>query len=251
MHNYHNKRRLLLPGGYSMSEHPDSTTVRSGRRVCGDPSHLMDVATTRQFIGAPRVVAILEDAADRAVTAGRVLEDTLITGPDDSGKQIIARALARDAAQRIVEIDAAWIRDAKHVARLLRSLEDRDALLVRRIDELRPLSLRMFVSLLGMRSLSREADHGEPVADCTVIATAVGLPRNMHVLRRMFPLQVELPVACAEARAAAAFRAVQALGVAGTPELRAAAVERVLAGGIPPPIPMLPLDIARLLASMG
>jgi hypothetical protein len=109
----------------------------------------------------------------------------------------------------------------------------------------------MFVSLLGMRSLSREADHGEPVADCTVIATAVGLPRNMHVLRRMFPLQVELPLACPEARAAAAFRAVQALGVAGTPELRAAAVERVLAGGIPPPIPMLPLDIARLLASMG
>jgi len=220
-------------------------------RVPGDPAHLMDVATTRQFIGAPRVVAILEDAADRAVAACRVLEDTLITGPDDCGKQIVARALARDADQRIIEVDAAWIRDARHMARVLRSLEDRDALILRRVEELRPTTLRMFVSLLGMRGLPREADNGEPVADCTVITTAVGLPRSMHVLRRMFPLHVELPAPCTEARAAAAFRAIQAMGVTGTPELRIMVAERMVPTGSHLAASINPIDTARILAAMG
>ena len=234
-----------------MSEHRDAMTTRTGTRVLGDPAHFMDVATTRQFMGAPRVVAILEDAADRAVAAGRVLEDTLITGPDDCGKQIIARAVARDADQRTVEVDAAWIRDAKHMARVLRSIDDRDALIVRRVEELRPAALRMFVSLLGMRALPREADSGEPVADCTVIATAVVLPRSMHVLRRMFPLQVELSAPCAVARAAAAFRAIQAMGVTGTPELRTMVAERMAPTGGHLATPINPLDTARILAAMG
>ena len=103
------------------------------------------------------------------------------------------------------------------------------ALILRRVDELRPASLRMLVSMMGMRTLPREADAGAALADCTVIATAVALPRRMHVLRRMFPLVVELPPSCAEARTAAAFRAAQALGVAGSPGLRAALAARVAA----------------------
>ena len=68
-----------------MSEHPESVTARAAARVPSDPSHLMDVAALRQFVGASCAVAVLEDAADRAVTAGRVLEDTLLMGPDDCG----------------------------------------------------------------------------------------------------------------------------------------------------------------------
>ena len=234
-----------------MPEHPESVTARAAARVPGDPSHLMDVAALRQFVGASCAVAVLEDAADRAVTAGRVLEDTLIVGPDDCGKQVLARALARDTAQRAVEVDAAWVRNAKHMARVLRSLEDRDALLLRRVEELRPATLRMLVSLMGMRTLPREADRGEPMADCTVIATAVALPRRMHVLRRMFPLQVELPAAGAEARAAAAFRAVQALGVEGTPRLRDAVAGRVLEGAGNLGIPVNAGQIARIVAAKG
>ena len=87
-----------------MSAQPDPVAARALARVSGDPSRLLDVATLRQFVGADTAVAVLEDAADRAVGAGRPLEDTLIVGPDDAGKQVVARALARDAAQRIVEL---------------------------------------------------------------------------------------------------------------------------------------------------
>ena len=54
-----------------MSEHRDARTMHAGTRTLGDPAHFMDVATTRQFMGAPRIIAILEDAVDRAVAAGR------------------------------------------------------------------------------------------------------------------------------------------------------------------------------------
>ena len=211
-----------------MSAQPDPVTARAAARVCGDPSRLLDVATLRQFVGAPLAVAVLEDAADRAVAEGRVLEDTVILGPDGSGKQLVARALARDADQRIVELDAAWVRNAKHVARIVRSLEDRDALILRRIDELRPAQLRMLVSLMGMRTLPREADAGSPMADCTVIATAVTVPRRLSVLRRLCPLWVELPHPCAEAQTAAAYRAALALGLPGSPQLRANIADQVM-----------------------
>lgn len=234
-----------------MSAQPDPATTRAPARGPGDPARLMDVAALRQFAGAPAAIAVLEDAADRAVGAGRILEDTLILGPDDSGKQVVARALARDAAQRVVELDAAWPRNAKHLARILRSLEDRDALLLRRVEELRPASLRMLVSMMGMRTLPREADAAAPLADCTVIATAVALPRRAHVLRRMFPLQVELPPPGADALAAAAFRAAQALGVAGTAELRALLAGRAadVAGNIANPVN--PALLARIVAAKG
>ena len=66
------------------------------------------------------------------------------------------------------DLDAASIDIYReHVARIVRSLEDRDALILRRIDELRPAQLRMLVSLMGMRTLPREADAGSPMADCT------------------------------------------------------------------------------------
>lgn len=234
-----------------MSAHHDPVVARASSRVQGDPSRLLDIAALRQFAGAPTVIAVLEDAADRAVSSGRILEDALITGPEDSGKQLVARALARDAAQRAVEVDAAWIRNARHMARVLRSLEDRDALLLRRADELRPAILRMLVSLMGMRTLPREADRGQPMADCTVIATAVALPRRAFVLRRMCALHVELPPAGHEARAAAAFRAAQALGLAGTPELRARLEARAADGAGNFDSPMNPAAIARIAAARG
>ena len=234
-----------------MSAHPDPVAARARARVPGDPAHLLDVVALRQFVGAPGAVAVLEDAADRAVSAGRVLEDTLIVGPDESGKQVVARALARDAAQRVVELDAAWPRNAKHLAKVVRSLEDRDALLLRRVDELRPATLRMLASLLGMRTLPREADRGQPMADCTVIATAVALPRRAFVLRRMCALHVELPAAGPDARAAAAFRAAQALGLPGTPELRARMEARAADGAGNFDSPMNPAAIARIVAARG
>jgi hypothetical protein len=52
--------------------------MRVDTRALGHPAHFMDVATTRQFMGAPRVIAILEDAVDRAVAAGRVRLATLM-----------------------------------------------------------------------------------------------------------------------------------------------------------------------------
>ena len=210
-----------------MPGHPESAPSHAAPRAARDPAHLLDVAALRQFAGAPAAIAVLEDAADRAVGDGRVLEDTLILGPEDCGKQVVAQALARDAHQRAVEVDAAWIRSPRHLSRVLRSIEDRDALLLRRVDELRPGALRMLASLLGMRTLPREADRGHAVADCTVIATAVALPRRMQVLRRMFPLRVELPSPCTGARTAAAYRAVQALGVAGSAEVRASIAARI------------------------
>ena len=76
-----------------MAGHPDSLRPRAATRAGGDPAHLMDVAALRQFVGAPTATALLEDAADRAVGAARPLEDTLILGPDDCGKQLAARAL--------------------------------------------------------------------------------------------------------------------------------------------------------------
>jgi hypothetical protein len=234
-----------------MSAHPDPAIARVSARVPGDPSRLLDVAALRQFMGAPTVTAVLEDAADRAVSAGRILEDTLITGPEDSGKQVVARALARDAAQRAVEVDAAWIRSARHMARILRALEDRDALLLRRADELRPATLRMLASLMGMRTLPRDADRGQPMADCTVIATAVALPRRAFVLRRMCSLHVELPPAGPDARAAAAFRAAQALGMPGTPDLRARLEARAADGAGNLESPMNPAAIARIAAARG
>jgi Holliday junction resolvasome RuvABC ATP-dependent DNA helicase subunit len=240
-----------------MSAQPDPVAARAQARVPGDPSRLLDVAALRQFVGADTAVAVLEDAADRAVGAGRPLEDTLIVGPDDAGKQVVARALARDAAQRIVELDAAWPRNARHLARIVRALEDRDALLLRRIDELRPGPLRMLVSLMGMRTLPREAEPGAPMADCTVIATATTVTRRMHVLRRMFPLQVELPAPGTEALTAAAYRAAQALGSPGSAELRAALAERVAVGTTIPTAPgnpnlsVNPALLARIAVARG
>ena len=240
-----------------MSSHPDPVAARARARVPGDPAHLLDVAALRQFVGAPSAIAVLEDTADRAVSSGRVLEDTLILGPDESGKQVVARALARDAAQRVVELDAAWPRNAKHLAKVVRSLEDRDALLLRRVDELRPAALRMLVSLMGMRTLPREADAGAPMADCTVIATAVCIPRRMQVLRRMFSLQVELPPPTPDALTAAAFRAAQALGAAGTPELRAEVARHVAAWAAAPRSPgnaanpVNPALLARIAVARG
>lgn len=191
------------------------------RCAAADPARLLDIAATRQFVGAPLAVALLEDAADRAVSSGRPLEDTLIVGPESCGKQLVARAVARDADQRAVEVDAAWIRNARHMARVLRTMDDRDALLLRRVDQLRPPSLRVLASMMGMRSLAREADRGPSLADCTVIATAESVTRRMGFLCRLFSLQVELPAPSTDARIAAAFRAAQALGMPGTPALRA------------------------------
>lgn len=216
--------------------------------MAADPARLLDIAAVRQFVGAPLAVALLEDAADRAVSAGRPLEDTLVTGPESSGKQLLARAVARDADQRAVEVDAAWIRNSRHMARILRTVDDRDALLVRRVDELGPASLRMLASMMGMRTLPRDADRGPSMADCTVIATAAAVTRRMRALCRLFPLHVELPAPSTEARVAAAFRAAQAIGMPGTPQLRAAVAAWMTQGG-PEANGMDPARCARILAS--
>lgn len=242
-----------------MERHPEPRTARAATRVPGDPARLFDVATLRQFAGAECAVTLLEAAADRAVQCGRVLEDTLIVGPPDSGKAVVARALARDAAQRIVEIDAAWARSTKHVARALRALEDRDALVVRRIDDLRPGPMRMLVSMMAARTLPRELDAGPALADCTVIATAERIPRHGACLRRLFPLAVELPSPCADAWVAAGFRAALALGAPPTPEVRAAVERRVQAAcagtwGVRPGSGRNAVDcavIARIVAAGG
>lgn len=215
-----------------MERHPEPRTARAATRAPGDPARLFDVATLRQFAGAASAIALLESAADRAVQCGRVLEDTLIVGPPDSGKAVVARALARDAAQRTVEVDAAWARGTKHVARALRALEDRDALVVRRIDELRPGPMRMLVSMMAARTLPRELDAGPALADCTVIATAERIPRHGACLCRLFPLAVELPSPCADASVAAGFRAAVALGAPPTPEVRAAVERRIEAAAV-------------------
>lgn len=212
-----------------MERHHEPRTARAATRAPGDPARPFDIATLRQFAGAECAVTLLEAAADRAVQCGRVLEDTLIVGPPDSGKAVVARALARDAAQRTVEIDAAWARSTKHVARALRALEDRDALVVRRIDDLRPGPMRMLVSMMAARTLPRELDAGPALADCTVIATAERIPRHGACLRRLFPLAVELPSPCVDAWVAAGFRAAVALGAPPTPEVRAAVERRVQA----------------------
>lgn len=226
----------------------EAGTASRARAASADPARVLDIAAVRQFVGAPLAVAVLEDAADRAVTGGRLLEDTLISGPEGSGKQVVARALARDADQRAVEVDAGWVRSARHMARILRSIEDRDALIVRRADDLRPGALRMLVSLMGMRTLPREADRGASMADCTVIATAQSVTRRMAALCRLFPLQVELPPPSAEARVAAAFRAAQALGLEGTAALRAEVSAWIAQGG-PGMAALDPATCARIIAS--
>ena len=215
-----------------MEQHPESAAARQRARAPGDPSHAFDVATLRQFVGAPWAIGVLEGAADRAVQCGRVLEDTLIVGPPGSGKSVVARALARDAAQRVVEVDAAWVRSTKHVARAMRALEDRDALVMRRVDELRPGPMRMLASMMVARTLPRELDPGPALAECTIIATAERIPRHGASLRRMFPLAVELPSPCADAWVAAGFRAAQALGAPPTPEVRAAVERRIEAAAV-------------------
>ncbi len=242
-----------------MERHHEPRTARAATRAPGDPARPFDIATLRQFAGAECAVTLLEAAADRAVQCGRVLEDTLIVGPPDSGKAVVARALARDAAQRIVEIDAAWARSTKHVARALRALEDRDALVVRRIDDLRPGPMRMLVSMMAARTLPRELDAGPALADCTVIATAERIPRHGACLRRLFPLAVELPSPCADAWVAAGFRAALALGAPPTPEVRAAVERRVQAAcagtwGVRPGSGRNAVDcavIARIVAAGG
>ena len=242
-----------------MERHHEPRTARAATRAPGDPARPFDIATLRQFAGAECAVTLLEAAADRAVQCGRVLEDTLIVGPPDSGKAVVARALARDATQRIVEIDAAWARSTKHVARALRALEDRDALVVRRIDDLRPGPMRMLVSMMAARTLPRELDAGPALADCTVIATAERIPRHGACLRRLFPLAVELPSPCADAWVAAGFRAALALGAPPTPEVRAAVERRVQAAcagtwGVRPGSGRNAVDcavIARIVAAGG
>jgi hypothetical protein len=102
-----------------------------------------------------------------------------------------------------------------------------------------------------MRTLPRDADRGQPMADCTVIATAVALPRRAFVLRRMCSLHVELPPAGPDARAAAAFRAAQALGMPGTPDLRARLEARAADGAGNLESPMNPAAIARIAAARG
>lgn len=247
-----------------MSEQPERTGARAPARVPGDPARLLDIATLRQFVGAPQAVAVLEGAVERALAAGRVLEHVLIAGPDDSGKQVLARALARDALQRAVEVDGFWIRDARHMRRVLRALDDRNALLLRHADELRPGAFRMLLSRLGMQGLPREADRGAPVAACTLVATitpAPRMPRRLHALRRMCALEVALPHPCDAARAAAALRAAHALGCPATDATRSAVLSRLSGQPSSAPIPCMPcwmpgnpadpVEIARFVANGG
>ena len=237
-----------------MSEQPERIGARAPARVPGDPSRLLDVAALRQFVGAPHAVAILEGAVERAIAAGRVLPHVLIMGADDCGKQVLARALARDALQDAVEVDAAWVRDAAHMARILRALDDGSALLLRRADALRPAALRMLVSRFGMRTLPREADRGAPIADCTLIATTdAAMPRGSkrsryEALARLCPVHVTLPVPCPAARATAALRGAVALGRRSTPELRTLAAQAVSCWSGPGKQPD-PAEIAQLLAA--
>jgi hypothetical protein len=247
-----------------MSEQPERIGARAPARVPGDPSRLLDVAALRQFVGAPHAVAILEGAVERAIAAGRVLEHALIVGPDDSGKQVLARALARDALQRPVEVDGFWVRDAKHMRRILRALDDRDALLLRHADELRPAAFRMLLSRLGMQRLPRDADRGAPVAACTLIATitpAPRMPKRLHALRRLCALEVGLPHPCDAARTAAALRAAHALGCPATEATRNAVHARITGHPSAAPIPCMPcwlpgnpaepVEIARSVANGG
>jgi hypothetical protein len=239
-----------------MSEQPERIGARAPARVPGDPSRLLDVAALRQFVGAPVAVAILEGVVERALAADGQLPHVLITGPDESGKQVLARALARDALQTAIEVDAAWVRDAKHMARILRSLEDCDALLVRRADELRPHALRALVSQLGMGTMPRDVERGTSIAGITLIATAGapaarGKPRTrLHALERLCAVRVTLPPPCAAAQAMAALRGAVALGVRATPELRAAALQHVTCWSGPGNAPD-PAEIAHLLAVGG
>ena len=213
-----------------MERPPEPRTARAARRVPGDPARMFDVATLRQFVGAGPAITLLEDAADRAVQTGRVLEDTLILGPASSGKSVVARALARDAAQRAIEIDAAWARSSRQVARALRAIEERDALILRRIDELRPGPLRMLVSMMAARSMPRELVAGPALADCTVIATAERMPRRGGDLARHFGLVVEVPSPSHESIVAAAFRAAVAMGAECAPDVRSTIERRVAEG---------------------
>lgn len=215
-----------------MERPSEPRTARAARRVPGDPARMFDVATLRQFVGAGPAITLLEDAADRAVQTGRVLEDTLILGPVSSGKSVVARALARDAAQRAIEIDAAWARSSRQVARALRAIEERDALILRRIDELRPGPLRMLVSMMAARSMPRELVAGPALADCTVIATAERMPRRGGGVAGQFALCVALPEPGIDASIAAAFRAAQALGMPASAEARKAVELRVEAATV-------------------
>lgn len=242
-------------GPASCAAAPTVRQSRNAPRPLVNPAHLQDIATVRQFAGAPEAVAILEHALELALMQARRLEHVLITGPADCGKQVLARALARDYAQPAMEIDAAWIRSSRQLARALKRMEDRDALLLRRIDELHPASLRLLVSVMGMRTLRRDPESTKQLADITVIATASDRWHGAQRMRaacsgRGFALHLALPAPTIPARTAAAIRAMQALGAPPTPQARAVA-ERCVAHAAARGGRADPLVLARAYAAVG
>ncbi|MFO0961545.1 MAG: hypothetical protein U0625_01415 [Phycisphaerales bacterium] len=218
-------------------------------RRATDPARLLEIATLRQFVGADEAVAVLEHAVELALRESRRLEHTLIAGPPDAGKQILARALARDALQRTVEVDATWIRSAHQLGRMLRRLAHRDLLVLHRADLLGTHARRVLVSLLGLRTLRRDPETTKQLADITLVATASdATTAALAPLARACPLRVIVPAPDFAARVAATARAAVALGMAPTPATRAAAeaqLSRALARGLPAD----PAILARRMAS--
>lgn len=211
--------------------HPDHSSAhpRANPRGTGG-MHPFEAPTIRSFAGPCAGLQLLEAAVDQANQDGRRLEHLLLCGPAGCGKQILARAVVRELAQRAVEVDGDGVDNLSHLMELVRSLRPRDVLLVRHLDRMpRRGQLHLAVMLTehhAPRAARRPhepfARHDpdaprEQVADFTLLGTTARPERVQPALWRQFEWRIQLPAPTLEHQHAAVRRALTGLGLAIDP----------------------------------
>lgn len=200
---------------------------RRPTRPAQDRARIFDAPTIRSFDGPYGSMQVLEAAVDQANMDARRLEHILVAGPAGCGKQVLARAVVRELAQRSVEIDGESVENLPHLMEIVRPLRDRDVLVVRHLDLMAARGQHHLAVIVGERraprltratqerrewlGLTTPEPTPPPLPDFSLLATAGDVLKVQPVLRRLFELTVKLATPSADCQRVAIRRALASL----------------------------------------